>query len=95
MKIRIVRGAIVIHTAAGEAAAVGRSWSAGGGELPGRSGVCHPPCAAPWQCFDLRPLPHVQGSLRPRWASSVAYTAISSAGARPAARQYGGRFRPA
>ena len=28
--------------------------------------------AAPWQCFHLRPLPQVQGSLRPRRASSAA-----------------------
>ena len=26
----------------------------------------------PWQCFHLRPLPQVQGSLRPRRASCVA-----------------------
>ena len=27
---------------------------------------------APWQCFHLRPLPQVHGSLRPRFASSAA-----------------------
>ena len=28
--------------------------------------------SVPWQCFHLRPLPQVHGSLRPRWASCLA-----------------------
>ena len=40
------------------------------------------PGHAPWHCFHLRPEPQVQGSLRPRLASSAATTPISSAGAR-------------
>ena len=37
---------------------------------------------SPWQCFHLRPLPHVQESLRPRRPSCLAYIWITSAGAR-------------
>jgi hypothetical protein len=38
----------------------------------------------PWQCFHLRPLPQVHGSLRPRSASREAYQRPISDGARPA-----------
>ena len=34
--------------------------------------TAHAAVAWPWQCFHLRPLPQVQGSLRPRRASCVA-----------------------
>ena len=34
--------------------------------------LCPQSFASPWQCFHLRPLPQVHGSLRPRRASSAA-----------------------
>ena len=36
----------------------------------------------PWQCFHFHALPQVHGSLRPRWASLLAYAFISSVDAR-------------